>query len=558
MNKSRYVPFERNRYFYGKLLTVRDFMSEQTYVSDKRRLINRLMFGSGVMSGLQVVAVDDKTLSIETGAALDQLGREIVLPSPVTLKLSMLDGFTNNEFAKNVYLCIAYDEKGKEPVHSVTGGSGREEEISEHNRVLESYRLFVREQAPQPSLQEYDHLIEDTSILYEDAQVRILQTIPRFLEPEQGFELKLTVEKTLQTPHIELEYEPDWTGVEAIDELPEGKVKFSEPTDGGQTSYTKVIRMRALPIPASVSKVSAVLGAKSGTSKLIVGDKLIQEVSRLHQQTEICEEPADKRMLDAFYGRSLDRVLESPSEPCVYLARIHLLQMGATYAIDSIEPMPFHDYVLNPSMLYKVLAARDKTVHSAFVRDGQQASATALPEEEAELFPNIQEEFRVLGEEEEAPPEKQVASGIAEISILPPPKKKWYHRRQRNFFSDEMEHGLGEGPVLITAGLSDETDDTEVQLPEMWDRKDAVYYGPQQVFAKSEYEGEFPQISIGIIHYPKNGTFRLGVRVHQKTDRTKLRIRWWAVKQLKEDEWAVDMVDGENEQSEKEAAATRE
>ena len=67
MNRTRYVPFERNRYFYGKLLTVRDFMAEQTYLADKRRLTNRLLFGSGVVAGLQVVAVDDKTIEYVKG-----------------------------------------------------------------------------------------------------------------------------------------------------------------------------------------------------------------------------------------------------------------------------------------------------------------------------------------------------------------------------------------------------------------------------------------------------------------------------------------------------------
>lgn len=145
MNRSRYIPFERNRYFYGKLLTVRDFMSEQTYFSDKRRLTNRLLFGSGVIAGLQVVAVDDKSISIETGAALDQMGREIIVPSPLTVKLSNVDGFMNNDYAKNVYLCLEYNEKGKEPVHTVAGALGGSEDVSEHNRILESYRLFVRE-----------------------------------------------------------------------------------------------------------------------------------------------------------------------------------------------------------------------------------------------------------------------------------------------------------------------------------------------------------------------------------------------------------------------------
>ncbi|UUZ78889.1 hypothetical protein LJK88_26850 [Paenibacillus sp. P26] len=150
MKKSRFFPFERNRYFYGKSLTVRDFESEQKYFNDKRRLLNRLLFGGGVVAGLQVVAVDDKSVSVQSGLALDGLGREIIVSSPVTLKLSMMEGFNNNDYAKNVYLCIAYDEKGKEPVHAVANSSGRPDEISEYNRVVEGRRLYIREDAPDP------------------------------------------------------------------------------------------------------------------------------------------------------------------------------------------------------------------------------------------------------------------------------------------------------------------------------------------------------------------------------------------------------------------------
>jgi len=532
MNRTRYIPFERNRYFYGKLLTVRDFMTEQTYVSDKRRLMNRLLFGSGVVSGLQVVAVDDKSVSVETGAALDQLGREIVVPSPVTMKLSNMDGFTNNEYAKNVYLCIAYDEKGKEPVHTVAGASGRDDEVSEHNRILESYRLYIREQPPAPAAQEYDYLVEDTSIWYSDAQVRILQTVPRYLVPGQTFELRLTVEKTLQTPHVEFEYAPSWTQVESADELPGGIVKFTEPTDGGQTTYTKTFRMRALPLPAGEPKAHGTMQAAADTARLVVGDKMIYELSAVRQTVEISEEPAEKRVMDAFYARSLDRAIESPSEPCVYLAKLNLLQMGATYVIDSVEPVPFQDYVINATMLYKMLASADnRPVEAGHAAAPYAGAAIAASTERQADFPDIKDEFlSLLHDDGDAEPEEQAATGIVELSILPQEKKKWYQRRVRNFYSEEIEHGLGEGAVYITAGLSDEREESEAALPEMWSKSDAVYYGPQDVFAKSEYASELPKVSIGMIHYPKKGTFRIGVRVQQKTERTRLRIRWWAVK----------------------------
>jgi hypothetical protein len=534
MNRSRYVPFERNRYFYGKLLTVRDFMSEQTYFSDKRRLLNRLLFGSGVVSGLQVVAVDDKAVSIETGAALDQLGREIVVPSPVTMKLSNLEGFTNNEYAKNVYLCLAYDEKGKEPVHTVAGAVGRDEEVSEHNRILESYRLFIREQPPAPAWQEYDHLIEDTSIWYSDAQVRILQTVPRYVEPGQLFHLRLTIEKTLQTPHIAFEYVPEWLNVEAVEPLTDGKVVFSEPTDGAQSTYTITIQLRVHELPLGEKKLKGMISASAGSARLVVGEKLHSDISYVKQAFEISEEPAEQRILEAFYTRSLDRAIEAPSEPCVYLAKINLLQMGATYVIDGVEVLPFNEYVVNPTMLYKMLASQEKRwLESGNGAENAEDASAISPAAKSQVisFPDIQDEFLSFQQDEEVTKrEEQARSGITEISILPVEKKKWYQRRVKDFYSEEIEHGLGAGTVLITAGLSDEREESETVLPEMWNRSDAIYCGAQEVFAKSEFASDLPNVSFGMIHYPKKGTFRIGVRVHQKTERTRLRIRWWAVK----------------------------
>ncbi|TBL80766.1 hypothetical protein [Paenibacillus thalictri] len=557
MNKPRYFPFERNRYFYGKLLTVRDFMSEQSYYSDKRRLTNRLLFGSGVVSGLQAVAVDDKSVSVETGVALDQLGREIVVPSPVAMKLSMMEGFTNNDYAKNVYLCIAYDEKGKEPVHSIAGASGRSDEVSEHNRILESYRLFIREQPPAPALQEYNHLIEDTSIWYEDAHVRVLQSVPRFLQPGQIFDLRLTIEKTLQTPHVEFQYEPEWANVEPLDLLPEGLVKFAEPTDGGQAVYTVTIRMRVSAALPPRTKDHGTIAAKSGTSRLVVGDRLIYDLTQVRQNVEISDEPSEHRMLEAYYARSLDRAIDSPADPCVYLAKINLLQMGATYAIDSVERIPFDDYVLNPTMLYKIFSSQLRSAarfEPSLVRAVEEQQPHS---EQPSGFPDIKDDFReMFGQDEEPAKEEQIATGIVEISIMPKEKKKWYERRQRNFHSEEIVHGLGAGAVLITAGLSDEQDDSEAALPQMWNKSDAIYYGPQDVFHDSQYASEFPEVKIGMIHYPKKGTFRIGVRVMQKTERTRVRIRWWAVKTPSEQS-AKDSRSLQLEIVEKEAAASK-
>lgn len=558
MNKSRYVPFERNRYFYGKLLTVRDFVSEQTYVTDKRRLTNRLLFGSGVVAGLQVVAVDEKSVSVETGVALDQLGREIVVPSPVTLKLSMLDGFTNNEYAKNVYLCIGYDEKGKEPVHSVAGASGRTEEVSEHNRIQEGYRLFVREEAPPPSAFEYSDLIEETSVWYQDAQVRVLQTVPRFVLPGETFEMKIVIEKTLQTPHVEFEYTPDWSAVESADSLldeNEGRIVFSEPTDGGKASYTTVLTLRALPLADGAASVNAALRSRRGTARLVVGDRLITDLADVRQTIEVAGEPAETRMLRAFRERSLDRAIDSPSEPCVYLAKVNLLQMGPTYVIDSVERVPFDEYVVNPSLLYRIIGTKGGT--EQVIRTIREVAASVLPAPAPVPLPTamLEEPFDDEEEAEELPPTRLYDSGIIEISIIPPKKAKWWHKKQRDFFSEEIEHALGEGNVRIEVALSDEKEESAALLPEMWDRRDAVYLGASEVFAKTEHASGLPRVTFGTIVYPKKGTFRVGVRVHEKTERTRLRIRWWAVRQPEEAPGTAFYTSFDEASNAKEAAA---
>ncbi|MGN1041779.1 MAG: hypothetical protein ACI4PJ_03525, partial [Acutalibacteraceae bacterium] len=97
MKNKQYYSCERNNYFFGKLMTVRDFESEQTYMNSKRRLGNRMMGGVGIVSGLDVILVDNKTFSLEPGMALDYLGREIVVPEPYVRRLNVLKGFDENK-----------------------------------------------------------------------------------------------------------------------------------------------------------------------------------------------------------------------------------------------------------------------------------------------------------------------------------------------------------------------------------------------------------------------------------------------------------------------------
>ena len=172
MKNLTYLPFIRNRYFYGKLLTAEDFSQEQQYGNDKRRMMNRWMFGVGIVSGLEVIRVDDYSISLEMGLALDHTGREIVVETPVIRKLSLIEGYeeaTAAEGDESLYLCIRYREEETEPVQNVANRAVHTQEEETFNKVRESYDLYVTDDQPEKNiLQEYGG--EELRYVYDRAE----------------------------------------------------------------------------------------------------------------------------------------------------------------------------------------------------------------------------------------------------------------------------------------------------------------------------------------------------------------------------------------------------
>ena len=167
MKNLKYFPFARSRYFYGKLLTVDDFETEQKYMNDKRRLVNRFLHGSGVVCGMNVVRVDDRTISVEMGLALDFAGREIVVDAPVIRKLDMIDGYDDTAGEDGyLYLCIEYAEQETEPVHSIAGAGARGTGEVEYNKFSEGYRIFFTSQEPEHEGFTTANYYQDTKTVY--------------------------------------------------------------------------------------------------------------------------------------------------------------------------------------------------------------------------------------------------------------------------------------------------------------------------------------------------------------------------------------------------------
>jgi hypothetical protein len=81
----------RNNYYVGKRLTPDALSVEQTYLNERRHLLNRAMYGWGVVYGYGV-AVSAGRITIKPGLALDAAGRELVASDPAERALEDLIG----------------------------------------------------------------------------------------------------------------------------------------------------------------------------------------------------------------------------------------------------------------------------------------------------------------------------------------------------------------------------------------------------------------------------------------------------------------------------------
>ena len=175
MGNNQMLPFERNRYYVGKLLTSADFQAEQNYGIQKRCFLNELMFGSGIVCGLGVFSLDDLSIMVDSGVALDGYGREIAVDSAVVRKLSAVEGFESLQ-TQCATLCLRYDEEAVHPVYTVRGQENGEN--YECNRMREGWKLFLQDsefmEKPMPIETEF----LSSAQLYADEDYAVTCTIP--------------------------------------------------------------------------------------------------------------------------------------------------------------------------------------------------------------------------------------------------------------------------------------------------------------------------------------------------------------------------------------------
>lgn len=487
MKNLKYFPFERNRYFYGKLLSVDDFETEQRYMNNKRRMINRFLHGTGVVCGMNTVLVEDKMISVEMGLALDFAGREIVIDSPVIKKLSMIEGYeTLEEDDRYAYLCIEYGEKEKENVHSIAASGSADENHVEYNKYAEGYRMFLTTQEPETEELSTASYFQETVTVYWGNGIRIKQVVPRYVTGGESFSLKVIVENLGQQLPIGFSYDLElvclkWEKKDGI------TISFDEETVEKASGYELEYTIDAI----AAKDVQGFLTVKPDSFRLTAGGKEIHARAAASSSLNLIDTGALDKILDRYYKSAMDDIVKNTYQQSIYLAKIFIIKAGESYVIDQIRNMPFQQYVFNNE-----LASVFMRLNKEEKKNGKDVTGSSVVEKQSVSFGRQGKNL--------------ISSGTVILNL------GIGGTVGQRFFSEEIAHGLGLGPVSIALGISGNPGEDG-----------NIIFGSQDIFN----EDQLPvRAELAARVNVSKGTFVIGMRCIQDTTARQVKLHWTAVK----------------------------
>ena len=490
-----YFPMERNRYFYGKLLTVRDFEIEQKYGVNKRCLSNRVLRGAGVACGLGVTVDNDSTLIIGSGMALDYEGHEIVIESPLLRKLNMIDGQEKLGNSKDAWLCLRYDEQDVEPVNAAGGTLGSRE----CNMVHEGYELSVSAEQP-----DYVTLLtasgrENVNVLYQSDELTLVLCAPACICAGSEFLVSILVVKNEQTPPVQFTLEGRNTFAETAEQCL--LLKYNESPTEKRKVYFVDFPLRS----QNMSDLKASLLPEGGELNVELGSHHYRTQISITAPVQLVSSASEKQ---AYYRTvdSLEKQTTGAALP-IYLAKLELVHSAGGVFISTVTSLPFAQRLpevggdASKESTGQRRVAVGTTVHS--LEYWQKPEVNAVWNEQSN---SVNFDFGIPSPEQY---DYSVSHGTVEIPL------PGGNRVNARYFSEEVPYGLGPGAVDVH--LSVEFDSEEEGT--------CLLVGNCDVFKKNK---NIPPVEAAAILYPERGTMKVGVWLHDDIRNSMIRVHYFA------------------------------
>lgn len=484
MKNLHFFSFERNQYYYGKMMTYQDMTAEQKYLNDKRRLINRFLHGAGVAAGMQVVSLDDRTISVEAGVALDSAGREIVLKEPRVLMLDQIEGYeelASVEGTAYAYLCLAYSEEGICPAKgSVENGSGGRQDFE---KFREGGRLYLTPVSLVDDGDTLRSLTWQTAVLFENSDLIVSCRIPSFVGSGESFDLILRIEAKHPLQDVSVDVNASLSAFSI-----EGKERLQDHWRGSFRSACEAVETRHTLNAYSIEDGYGSLTIKRRQLEVQISERKCYPADDLSARILISNKDVYHQMMDSWYANAMNRALSSSGTGGIYLARLYFKSCGDGLKIDRIEQLPFGQRVYNS---FVGMGLTDQLIREVDALKAENLRQKAGQQEE-NVFENI----------------PKVASGVVTIPL------GIGGREGARYFSEEVVHGLGLGRLRVDLSI---------------DAEEAQYFGSGEIFEDMKVRAE-----LAVKANCERGSFVIGLRLLESTSAETVKIRW-AAEKLPED-----------------------
>ena len=496
MNNNKLYPFERTRYYAGKMLTSSDFQTEQTYFNNKRRFLNTLMYGAGIVCGLGVFSLDDLSILVESGVAIDGMGREIVIESSVVKKLSAVDGFEKLK-SNDVSLCLSYQEKEVHTVYAINQVNTDKE--YEYNRIAEGYKLFLIDKSDIPLSFEMESEFLAKGELFEDENFRIEMMMPATVSCGKNVKISLKVTK-ISDKDIRFSYQgklqiPAFTAPDGSREIDVAiNDLMLEPGRSKDFDYWMAVD----ETPALETNVIL----KSGSASAFENGEQITAPGNFTLRV-LLSDAKPRELVTTEIGRmNLEMKGIGTQGDYIRLADLKLVRTDQAYIIEQVTEAQVKRYVTAPS------------------QEMLRESYMEFFNKEADIAPGV---VQISGVAPERPGrnyesrQPQLATGVLEIPLGENPRKG------EIYYSGEIMHGLGRGNVYVEVGYEFLNDDSSIASSAK-----STIFGNPEFFNGEQMTVVNAETAIRVLN--DKGSFIVAAKLLENVDYLMLTYRWVAVK----------------------------
>ena len=496
MSNNQLYPFERNRYYRGKELASADFQAEQNYSINKTRFMNSLMYGSGIVCGCGVFSLDDLSILVESGVAIDGTGREIVIESSVVKKLSSIEGYDKLK-STSARLLVKFKETNVHPVYSVKRDESGEE--YEYNRIKEGYELYLvdSEDYEEGYDVEAEFLSRENLFSGDDFVGDIM--IPNTACKGRNYKITLEVKKISKgdsklSCHAVLEL-PAFNTPQGEKEL---EVNVDDLILAEGETYTKEYWVKL----DKTDSIDSEIILKSGSATAFESDKAINTASSFSMKIRLTNASPVELVNRATAIMNLE-MRNIGATDAIKLADIKLVRSEGTYIIDGISEIGIKKYISAPSQ--ELLKSRylEYFVKDVDIEDKKggafDSEKNAAPEVSS---PDISRNF---------------ATGVLEIPL-------GKNARAGDIrYSGEIAHGLGKGNVYVSIGYEYISNDKALGA----NARNTIYGNPS-LFSKQSGQSVDAETAVRVLN--DKGSFVVAAQLLRDVDYLVLQYRWVAIK----------------------------